>query len=858
MPIDAPNPYGSYFDFDMMRSMIEGAPGTPVGFDRNQSKALGLGGGGFPNTAEMASQRAFEQRHAAAMSHALQSDARANTLSNFVTGQLYPDKAKRDRFVGMVGGQVTANEVVAAMLNMPGVNQYIGGDIRSVRLGADAIVGSGAGINAGGQFQRMYGGGLVQNAVAEHLFSAMNRRFWGSSGAAQTGMTSGLDRNQIGAIMMTGAVQGAFSGLDLGSISRSGDTLKYTLNDQSFKKIEDFVKTAAKTLSSLADIFGNRSGGELLQLAQGITGLDTRQMKLAGQRIASMKATANVFGVDPTMMMETAMTAEKFGKSLGISGVGGLSAERAAMVYQSRRGELSFFRPTPTMQETAFSMVRDQAAMLRDPIGARIQATEMMIQTGQIGSASADAVRGRASGLTPEGLSDFDAYIRGVSGGMDPKTMIRAYGSGANINAALGAEGQQYAATAVTANMRRRALGRVANLATRFGSNAANVTGLFDMFSQTELDSMSQAFDKGQFGAVTKMINGVEGADARSAFAGLLALKGTHGSAYSGTQNMIRALSSDPYAAHLLSRSDAAKLLKESSAVQAFQFAPGTGIGGSWTNNITEGFLATLGKDTVQHKIGSLWMVDQSKVRHGGAVLDPKVYAGLSAEQQGKLWEDTRAVLPLELKKAMGLTGITDAVTARDRALRVWNDPEAQKKALSEAGYYGVGLPASPLLPYGGLAFASTDLADNAGQLLKEKHVLEYASRYGSGVAKSLYGGRMAGGARADRFVSTRNWEAIARSVTGEMSPDMLTALSTESPAFGTAVLDNLTLTEQKLSAKAKAGELSAEELKQQMDVMEKIHAVKKAGIADSPGRFIGTLELRPGPGLTIQVNSKR
>lgn len=489
-----------------------------MGFDENMTRYLGGGGGYAPTQSESILRKGIDRLQQQAMSDALKSDARAGNMTNFVLDQLYGgDTKRRDAAIGMAGGHGNMREWVSAMLNNPGVAGFMGGDIRSVRLGASAIAGGGGFVNVAGAGQsQMLGSGMVQNAAAQQVFEAVNRRFWTQSGAANMALTNGMNRDQIGGIMMMGSQQGAFSGLDMGKISRQGEKMKFDLNPGAIDKIETFVKESTKSLSALVDVFGDRSVGELASIAQRVTGLDMSRLsnvQTMGKRIAELKGTAQTYGMDTRAVLETAAGVTGMGVQMGLAGhtagaFGHTAMTKAIGENVALRGDPGFFRSTGSVQELASQHMRDQVAMMHDPLGTRIVAAEMAIETGMVKGEGASQLRAAAKGLNRENVGSFDMLFKTATGGQTVSGMVQAFGDGSKMAAQMSPEAASRASEAFSTQMRTRQLSLLeSKAAMSFGSRTANdITTLMGKFGAGDLQQMSKALAGGDREGVLKLM----------------------------------------------------------------------------------------------------------------------------------------------------------------------------------------------------------------------------------------------------------------------------------------------------------------------------------------------------------------
>lgn len=651
MPIDAPNPYGSYFAF----GAHQGIGGGPMGFDDHMTRYLGGGGGHAPTQSEAILRKGMDRLQQQAMSDALKSDARAGNMTNFVLDQIYgADKGRRDSAIGMAGGHGNMREWVAAMINNPGVAGFMGGDIRSVRLGASAIAGGGGFVNVAGAGQnQMLGSGMVQNAAAQQVFEAVNRRFWTQSGASNLALTNGMNRDQVGGIMMMGAQQGAFSGLDMGKISRHGEKMKFDLNPGAINKIEDFVKESTKSLSALVDVFGDRSVGELATIAHRITGLDMSRLSnvtTMGKRISELKGTAQTYGMDTRTVLETAANVTGMGVQMGLAAHTAGTISQSAMTSAigknvALRGDPGFFRVTGSVQELASQHMRDQVAMMHDPLGSRIMAAEMAIETGAVKGEGVSQLRNAAKGLNRQNVGSFDQLFQQTTGGQSVSALIRTFGDGARIASQLSPEGQAHATAAINANMKERQLQRIEfRAAEMFGAGAAkDITGLMSTFGAKDLQQMSKMLGSGDREGAIKMAMSdsavvKDRAQAERLVGQMDRLQKVGGGAGSTLQLMDRWARSDSIAAGLTSKKEDMTNLRMQDQVMMLSSDQTRQLSGVFNRGV-QGFLEMTGGETPLHKLALTAALNRKAVH--GMDMGGQVQLTKSAFEQvdGKLTE---------------------------------------------------------------------------------------------------------------------------------------------------------------------------------------------------------------------------
>jgi len=602
-----------------------------MGFDDHMTRYLGGGGGYAPTQSEAILRKGMDRLHQQAMSDALKSDTRAGNMTNFVLDQIYgSDKQRRDAAISMAGGHANMREWVAAMINNPGVAGFMGGDIRSVRLGASAIAGGGGFVNVAGAGQsQMLGSGMVQNAAAQQVFEAVNRRFFTQSGASNLALTNGMNRDQIGGIMMMGAQSGAFSGLDMGKISRQGEKMKFDLNPGAIDKIESFVKESTKSLSALVDVFGDRSVGELASIAQRITGLDMSRLsnvQTMGKRIAELKATAQTYGMDTRTVLETTSNITGMGVQMGLAAHTAGTVSQTAMTRAigqnvALRGDPGFFRVTGSVQELAAQHMRDQVAMMHDPLGSRIMAAEMAIETGSVTGEKATQLRTAAKGLNRQNVGNFDELFKQTTGGQSVSALIRTFGDGARIASQLSPEGQAHATASINANMKERQLQRIEfRAAEMFGAGAAkDITSLMSTFGAKDLQQMSKMLGSGDREGAIKLAMSdsavVKNRDQAERLIGQMdRLQRVGGGAGSTLQLMDRWARSDSIAAGLTSKKEDMANLRMQDQVMTLSSDQTRQLTGVFNRGV-QGFLEMTGGETTMHKLALTAALDRKAVR---------------------------------------------------------------------------------------------------------------------------------------------------------------------------------------------------------------------------------------------------
>ena len=376
-------------------------------------------GGKNPTAIEYLSAHVRNQYQQRFMAELMRSDPRAQNMTTMLLNQMSESSQKAT--LNLFGGRANLQEMVGMALSMPGVAPFVGGSPLSIGQGAYAAASSG--MRVGGY--RMYdGAGAMIGANA--IVNQITRQFYFQGGGANLAATSGLSRDQIGGIMMLGAAQGAFSGMNLGDIVAKGGRLNLNMDQGTITKISQFTKTAAKALSSLIDVYGDGSVAELAAKANQITGLNFDRIGNAGlisNRLAALRQTGTAFGIDTGTMFDVAAMSTQMGRRMGLSdsfsgNVGTAAAQNAAMVFRANQSQAGSFRTaTYSIQEIAGGMVRDQAGMMMDPIGRRRAALQLGMETGHFTGSAAEEARRliREDGAGAIGRIDRFMQTQGIS-----------------------------------------------------------------------------------------------------------------------------------------------------------------------------------------------------------------------------------------------------------------------------------------------------------------------------------------------------------------------------------------------------------------------------------------------------------
>lgn len=283
------NPYSGNYD----------GPSSYLGLDPSLQQVLtGQAQSYLPTQDQFYTRNLQSVRNNQFMMDSVKSDPRGSAVTDFVMRQAFNNDQKRlNSFYSAIGGQDNLRSGAGMIINMPGISGFMGGDIRSISAGSLAAAGSGASI----QGKSSYGTGFVQDAMARQLHDSIMSKFFTASGGNRLNQTSGLNMDQLGGIMTIGASQGAFKGMDLGSVSSMNGTVMARMNESTGEDIKNFIKTAAKSMSTLVDVFGSQDMQTLATMAQKITGLDLSSMRNVNamhERLSKVTTIAAGLGVD--------------------------------------------------------------------------------------------------------------------------------------------------------------------------------------------------------------------------------------------------------------------------------------------------------------------------------------------------------------------------------------------------------------------------------------------------------------------------------------------------------------------------------------------------------------------------------
>ena len=736
------NPYA-------LQSALSPMGGSNLGLAPSISGAMGNGTGGyFPTSAEFFNQRQQQVRNQELMMSAMRDDPRARAGTDFLVKSMFgADQARIQDFYKSIGGQGTAISTLSGLINMPGISGFLGGDVRSMMFGSMSLVGGGASINK----IMSFGQGLVQEHMTRHVFANVMDNFFTKTGANRMAATSGLNMDQIGGIMTQGAVQGAFSGLDLGSIMRADGTghLDTKLNPASMDKIKDFIKTASKSMAALIDVFGQQDISTLGALAQKITGLDMSSMRnvaAMSSRIGDIKATAGIMGIDTSTAFQGAMMGTAFGQqALGLSqyAAGGVSSSLTSgslMMSRFMQQDPGFFMRRQSFDEIHQSRMMDVVGMSRDPRGQRAALLALDTQNGLTGT---EGLQKMLAGMRPGEEGAFDREYRKVTG-VSVVSAINAQGGPMALFEKISPDQQGMLGDVLLGqhSVRQRQLaGRIATRA--MGRDGTGFAGLLGQFDDSTLGAMIDA-SGGSVADIAKIAMGDTGLGLSQDQANQAArtLKGV-GAPIHAMRSAMLAVRSDPQTAGWVTdsiRGKQAQMALDKSTLQ-FDAEDERKISGFLQNGAQQ-FFQALGPDSPQAQIAGIQRfqrLNSGKARviwgmNGDLSLDPDSYHtgpnGVMDADSIARFDATIGAMPQEVLDRMQITSYAN------------RPPETIGLARGDAFRKFTGTMRNPEQAYTALrGYTRVNGAGGTQQLVLTAAMKEQAEFDAAGLTAQLLGG---------------------------------------------------------------------------------------------------------------------
>jgi hypothetical protein len=435
--------------------------------------------------------------------------------------QAFTNYASRGATAASAESQQMTRQVMGALFNNPTFSPFVGGSDIDLVFGIQNAAQASR-FQAGGQ--KLYAGGPVTDQVTYDLWRKADNYFF-SGGFNNLNRTSGFDRTQIGQVFSVMGSRGAFAGMEMGP--------NLDVNAAS-EKINKAVSDITRPLRMLQDIVGPKPMGELIALAESLSGISAG-VKNAGQQIQATLSraveTASSFNLDPHKYLNfqgsviQGLTQMGFGGASAASFGNSISAyaQKVQMVSQASAANSSYFTPVTTAAQAAAGMMTNTAAAMQDP---KMQAylLGLLMQQNNMGS-KADLARLAevySGGGGEDNLSRIFETVTSISGG-NVRQAVHKFGGAAKLMEVVGPEGRSRFSGMVeetlmdrSVNQRLRAnlRGQYAAIHRLTGSDqAANAAIELQVWASSTLSSENQQ----------KIAGLLEGPDAKGALTAMLA-----------------------------------------------------------------------------------------------------------------------------------------------------------------------------------------------------------------------------------------------------------------------------------------------------------------------------------------------
>lgn len=806
---------------------------------------MGVGSGGFnPTPMEYLAGQVRNQYQQRFMAEALRSDPRAQNITTALLNQMSASSQKST--LNVFGGRANLQEMVGMALSMPGISSVAGGSPYSLAQGSLAAATGGMKIGGVGMFAEGAAGMMGAHQIVQH----MTRQFYFRGGGANTMATSGLNRDQIGGIMSLGAAQGAFAGLNMGSIVPQGNKLVLAMDPGTLAKIDSFTRSAAKAVASVADVYGNDSIGNQMARIQQITGLNLSQLgnaDLMQQRLSALRQTGLATGIDTGTMFDLSAMGVRMGGQMGLRGnfagnVGVNTASMAAEIFRANQGQAGSFRTaTTSIQEIQAGLVRDVAGMSRDPIGRRRMALQMGLETGHFTGSAADEARRLIREDGPGTIGRIDAFMG--SKGISTRAYIDLMGGPEGMMNLMSEGGMDTIREGFMDTVGSRARTTFRNKARRaFGSRVDSAGGLAMMesiegvgketldkifqatksgFNESEVSELLQGDPAGRLNS-KKYLNTI-----RTAVSGL---GGNEAAALHAS--MQQAISNDTFLSkHFMSASGRESMARNRLAVQSFSVEER----GQMTPGLIEGFLNKMsGSDPRTSFVRAAMLYPNSLIGSGGGITLPTIGQPMAEDVARK----TANTLIMGLGKTdegkealreLGLLG-KDAMNMTLPELSAMN-----AKLASDTGKMK--------------AFKDFQMADVGGQMtLMSKRAIRHAQQWGDASILTSNLGKLVGGDVGDILQKNAGilatdpkradqaWSAIVNrtsdiALLSGIDAGKLKTIAESSPMWASAVASNLD--SQVASAKERGDSKSVAAGSKVLDILNNASG-REAGGGDS------------------------
>lgn len=366
-----------------------------------------------------------------------------------------------------------AQQAAGRFLNSEMASPWFGGSDIDLAFGIQTGVGA-AGLQINGS--RIFGQGNLNNMISQQLFNDVYKRFADRRGFLRRDLTANFDRTDLGQMFSLLGTQGAFSGLDIGSITATAGGTGFQINEQSSRTITDLIGKTARTFRLLKDIYSDRNFTELAGLAQSLSGASITQ--LGGQEairrsLLSTVTAGEAYGFDPRRALEihASSVQQLIARGFSPSGAGAFGTALTPMIlsaYQNQLGQqqafsgLGMHMPVQTIGQIGASLTAASAQVMQNTdFGATVTAAQFALESFPL---SGDA-RNRIAALmanpsSPGAVAQLRREVQAATG-MSVSRILSLGGGAQNIFGGLSAAGQFNATSAMTAGMAGREMARI-------------------------------------------------------------------------------------------------------------------------------------------------------------------------------------------------------------------------------------------------------------------------------------------------------------------------------------------------------------------------------------------------------------
>jgi hypothetical protein len=255
-------------------------------------------------------------------------DARTGSVVKTLAKVFAGDKS--EEFLKSSTGQMMSS-LVSRGLNSEMLSKYTGGNFQNFATGVGQMTGFG-GVSFGENGQ--LGNSRANAAVAVAVTKELQKEFFTSGGVSRLNQTHGMNRDQLGQITARLGQDGAFAGMSAGEVAfdEAGAPM-IKIDKDLVNRVKNQVSDAADTLKNIKDLFGDRSIGELSDIAESFAGMRIGTVgasKLARQRLHDIAGASLSAGWDPRRGAELFMgISQSLGNLPQLQGKAGMTADLA-------------------------------------------------------------------------------------------------------------------------------------------------------------------------------------------------------------------------------------------------------------------------------------------------------------------------------------------------------------------------------------------------------------------------------------------------------------------------------------------------------------------------------------------------